>query len=58
VDHETAAREAKRRISEVRKGETFRASANAVYLKLGSRKRSTAKAKSPDKQDQRQLPLL
>ena len=39
VDHEIAARDAKKRISCVRKSERFRADADAVFKKLGSRKR-------------------
>ncbi len=58
VDHEIAARAAKNRISVVRNGNDFRKSANAVYLKLGSRKRSTAQVKRKKKQDKRQLPLF
>lgn len=58
VDHEIAARAAKKRISEVRNGNDFRISANAVYLKLGSRKRSPAQTKRKKREDKRQLPLF
>ncbi len=47
VDHAVTARVAKQRIAEVRKGENFRQSAQAVYQKLGSRKRPATRAKKP-----------
>lgn len=41
VDHETAARAARERIATFRRGPGFRADAERVYEKLGSRKRPT-----------------
>lgn len=58
VDHEASAREAKKRISEVRKGSDFRASANAVFRKLGSRKRASAQIKKSKSDDEGQLSLF
>ncbi|MEP6018173.1 MAG: deoxyribodipyrimidine photo-lyase [Paracoccaceae bacterium] len=58
ADHEVAARQAKKRISDVRKGTDFRASANAVFTKLGSRKRSSKKVKRSNANDDKQLSLF
>ena len=58
VDHEATAREAKKRISEVRKSHEFRESANAVFRKLGSRKRPTGQVKKQKNQDKSQLSLF
>lgn len=58
VDHEFSARDAKRRISEVRKNIDFRVSTNVVFKKLGSRNRSTNQRKKQKKQDTDQLSLF
>ncbi len=58
VDYEATARVAKARIAEVRNQSDFRASANAVYQKLGSRKRAPKRTKRKKVEDQRQLPLF
>lgn len=58
VDHEVAARVAKKRISEVRNGRNFRSSANAVYQKLGSRNRSSMQGARKKNDDTRQLSLF
>lgn len=58
VDHEVAARQAKKRISDVRKESNFRVSANVVFTKLGSRKRSSNKTNKAEAQDQTQLSLF
>ncbi len=58
LDHEVAARQAKKRISDVRKGDDFRTSANAVFTKLGSRKRSSKKMTKVNANDNTQLSLF
>ncbi|MEP4196791.1 MAG: deoxyribodipyrimidine photo-lyase [Aliishimia sp.] len=58
IDHEVTARQAKKRISDVRKGVDFTASANVVFKKLGSRKRSPKRMKKATTTDQRQLSLF
>jgi deoxyribodipyrimidine photo-lyase len=42
IDHEQAARAARERLSRVRRGEGFRETARAVYVKHGSRKRAAS----------------
>lgn len=51
VDHEVAAREAKRRIFEIRKKEGFRTSSAAVFQKLGSRSRSVKRVTLKSEED-------
>lgn len=58
VDHATTARLAKQRISEVRKGEDFRQSAQVVFHKLGSRKRPARGARNPKSAGDDQLTLF
>lgn len=58
VDHEITARHAKKLISNVRKGSNFRAEANAVFKRLGSRKRPGKQAKSTKRKDPKQLTLF
>ncbi|MEM5469993.1 deoxyribodipyrimidine photo-lyase [Celeribacter marinus] len=56
VDHAEAAKRAKQRITEVRKVDAFRETAQAVFQKLGSRKkRPTRKPKSKPDSDQLSL---
>ncbi|MEZ7868991.1 MAG: FAD-binding domain-containing protein, partial [Gammaproteobacteria bacterium] len=45
VDHELTAKEAKEKLTNVRKSDHFRAISNSVYNKLGSRKQRTNKPK-------------
>lgn len=58
VDHVPAARTAKQKIAAVRKGERFRATANAVFQKLGSRKSPPKKFKKILIKDADQLKLF
>lgn len=58
VDHEIAARQAKKRISDVRKKSDFRAPAEAVFRKLGSRKRLSKKLKTAKETRHTQLSLF
>ena len=58
VDHETAAKNAKDRISQVRKQEGFQKTANTVYQKLGSRKRPRKQIRKEKGTDDRQLSLF
>jgi len=58
VDHEATARYAKNRISDVRKKNDFRSSANAVFQKLGSRKRPRNHVKKSKGKGKSQLSLF
>jgi deoxyribodipyrimidine photo-lyase len=58
VDHAIAAKAAKQKIFEVRKSPDFRRSADAVFLKLGSRKSPPRSRKKPKDNDKRQLSLF
>jgi deoxyribodipyrimidine photo-lyase len=49
VDHEIAAREARARLTEIRRTADYRTEAKRVFLKHGSRKRQSAKVKAPTK---------
>ena len=49
VDHKQAIASARQKISEVRKSSEYWTQAKAVYQKLGSRKRSFAQRRSPEK---------
>lgn len=57
VDHSTAIKHARQKISEIRKSDDYRAAANKVYQKLGSRKRS-APRKTAKKTQKTQLSLF
>jgi deoxyribodipyrimidine photo-lyase len=52
VDHESTAKEAKDKLTNVRKSDYFRAISNSVYIKLGSRKKRTNKSKTVIDEDQ------
>ncbi len=58
VDHAITAKVAKMRISEVRKENNFRTTANEVYQKLGSRKRPNTPPKKKNENDNGQLSLF
>ncbi|MEO9652898.1 MAG: deoxyribodipyrimidine photo-lyase [Roseobacter sp.] len=58
VDHEATARQAKKRIADVRNGIDFNVSANAVFKKLGSRKPPLKKMKKTTTTGQGQLSLF
>ena len=58
VDQASSARRAKERISALRRGETFRTEANAIFQKLGSRKSPDRRKKPPKKPDANQLSLF
>ncbi len=58
VDHELSAKHAKSRISEVRNEKSFRASADEVYRKLGSRKRPPDRKQNIKNDDGSQLSLF
>jgi deoxyribodipyrimidine photo-lyase len=58
VDHVTSAREAKQKISDIRKGTDFRKTANSVFNKLGSRKTVSARRKKVVTEDDSQLSLF
>lgn len=58
VDQAATAKEAKKRISDLRKGREFQAAANAVFNKLGSRKRPPTRTKKAKVQDSRQQSLF
>lgn len=59
VDHATAIREARRKISERQKSEHFRDEARKVYTKLGSRKRATKRGRASNRSaDQLSFPGL
>lgn len=57
VNHEVAARAAKKRIFQIRNQEGFRTSSKAVFQKLGSRSRSSKRAKLAN-EEQRQFKLF
>lgn len=58
VDQAAAARQAKDKINDIRKQEGFRTGANAVFKKLGSRKRTTKPKKSGTKPATKQMSLF
>ena len=58
VDHATATRAAKQKIFEVRDGPEFRAAANSVFLKLGSRKTQSTKTRKAKPKNDGQLSLF
>ncbi len=58
VDQAKSARRAKERISALRRGDTFRVQANAVFQKLGSRKSPERRKKLAKKPDPNQLSLF
>lgn len=58
VDHAVTARLAKQKVSDVRKSDGFKRSANSVLLKLGSRKSGSRKTKNVRGQDCKQLSLF
>jgi deoxyribodipyrimidine photo-lyase len=58
VDQVASARAAKQKITEVRNSQNFRLAANAVFLKLGSRKSATKRKKKPKPKDDPQLSLF
>ena len=58
VNQEIAARLAKQRITEIRKGNNFKDTATSVFLKLGSRKMSARKRSKPKDRDLDQLSLF
>ena len=58
VNQEIAARLAKQRIMEIRKGNNFKDTATSVFLKLGSRKRSCYGKKLEHKRTLSQLSLF
>ncbi|MDA9047324.1 FAD-binding domain-containing protein [Planktomarina temperata] len=58
VDHTTATRAAKQKIFEVKDGPEFRAAANSVFLKLGSRKTQSTKTRKAKPKNDGQLSLF
>lgn len=58
VDQAASAKIAKQKITEVRKGQDFRLAANAVFIKLGSRKSASKRKKKPKATDNTQLSLF
>jgi deoxyribodipyrimidine photo-lyase len=58
VDQAAAAKIAKQKITEIRIGHDFRKTANAVFLKLGSRKKTSSRNKKPKAKDDDQLTLF
>jgi deoxyribodipyrimidine photo-lyase len=58
VDQAASARIAKQKITEVRNGQDFQLAANAVFLKLGSRKSTSKRKKKPKAADNAQLSLF
>jgi deoxyribodipyrimidine photo-lyase len=58
VDQAASARIAKQKITEVRNGQDFRLAANAVFIKLGSRKLASKRKKKPKTADNTQLSLF
>ena len=58
VDQAASARIAKQKITEVRNGQDFRLAANAVFIKLGSRKLASKRKKKPKTVDNTQLSLF
>lgn len=58
VDHAASARTAKQKITDVRNGQNFQSAANAVFLKLGSRKSPSKRKKKPKPKDDAQLSLF
>jgi len=58
VDHATATRAAKQKIFEVKDGPEFRAAANSVFLKLGSRKTQSTKTRKAKPKNDGQLSLF
>ena len=55
VDHESTAKEAKEKLTKVRKSDHFRVISNSVYNKLGSRKKRPTKAKKVIAENQLKL---
>jgi deoxyribodipyrimidine photo-lyase len=55
VDHESTAKEAKEKLTKVRKSDHFRIISNSVYNKLGSRKKRPTKAKKVIAENQLKL---
>ena len=58
VDQSASAKIAKQKITEVRNGQDFQLAANAVFLKLGSRKSTSKRKKKPKAADNAQLSLF
>ena len=58
VEQAASAKIAKQKITEVRNGQDFRLAANAVFIKLGSRKSASKRKKKPKDDDNAQLSLL
>jgi deoxyribodipyrimidine photo-lyase len=58
VDHVTATRAAKQKIFDIKDGPGFKTAANAVFLKLGSRKVQSRKARKPKPKTDGQLSLF
>lgn len=58
VDQAASAKIAKQKITEVRNGQDFQLAANAVFLKLGSRKSTSKRKKKPKAADNAQLSLF
>jgi len=58
VDQAASARSAKQKISNIRNGQDFGIAANAVFLKLGSRKSASKRKKKAKSNDDTQLSLF
>ncbi|MFT4707537.1 MAG: deoxyribodipyrimidine photo-lyase [Ascidiaceihabitans sp.] len=58
VEQAASAKIAKQKITEVRNGQDFRLAANAVFIKLGSRKSASKRKKKPKDDDNAQLSLF
>jgi deoxyribodipyrimidine photo-lyase len=58
VDQAVSAKIAKQKITEVRKSQDFRLAANAVFIKLRSRKSASKRKKKPKPKDNEQLSLF
>lgn len=58
VDHASSAKAAKQKIAAIRAGQDFGAAANAVFLKLGSRKSAFRRKTKPNLKDDTQLSLF